>query len=108
MIRTLAFSPELLLLDEPFSALDYQTRLLLADEVYSIIKRGGYTAILVTHDISEAISMSDHVLILSGRPASIRLEVPIMLSGDAPLERRNDPRFNDYFDIIWKEMAKNE
>ena len=68
LIRTLAFSPELLLLDEPFSALDYQQRLLLADEVHSIIKRGGYTAVLVTHDISEAICMSDRVIILSERP----------------------------------------
>lgn len=108
LIRTLAFSPELLLLDEPFSALDFQTRLLLADEVHSIIKRGGYTAVLVTHDISEAISMSDRVVILSGRPASIRLEVPIRLSGETPLNRRNDPNFKDYFDIVWKEMAKNE
>lgn len=108
LIRTLVFSPELLLLDEPFSALDYQTRLLLADEVYSIIKKGGYTALLVTHDISEAISMSDRVLVFSSRPARIQRELRIEMDGLTPLERRNDLGFKSYFDIVWREMAKNE
>ena len=74
LVRTLAFSPGLLLLDEPFSALDYQTRLLLANEVWQIIKGGGYTAVLVTHDISEAIAMSDRVLVFTSRPARLKRE----------------------------------
>lgn len=108
LIRTLVFHPTLLLLDEPFSALDYQTRLLLADEVHSIIKRDGYTAVLVTHDISEAISMSDRVIVLTARPAKIRREVIIDLPDETPLMRRNNPKFKDYFNIVWKEMMENE
>lgn len=105
LIRTLACSPELLLLDEPFSALDYQTRLKACDEMYSIIQNEGKTAILVTHDISEAISMSDRILVFSSRPAHIKAEHKVMLSGgNTPLERRNSPEFKDYFDIIWKEI----
>lgn len=104
LIRTLAFSPELLLLDEPFSALDYQQRLLLADEVHSIIKRGGYTAVLVTHDISEAICMSDRVIILSERPARIRKQVEINMGSDTPLERRSNPLFREYYDAVWSEF----
>ena len=71
LIRTLACSPELLLLDEPFSALDYQTRLTVSDEIYGIIRKEGKTAILVTHDIAEAISMSDRILVFSSRPAKM-------------------------------------
>mgnify|MGYP002549062561 FL=1 len=105
LIRTLATSPELLLLDEPFSALDYQTRLRVADEIHSILRREGKTAILVTHDISEAISMSDRVLVFSSRPATLKHEHIIRLSGDnSPLGRRNAPEFKDYFDMIWKEL----
>lgn len=109
LIRTLAFAPDLLLLDEPFSALDYQTRLTLADEVHSIIKQEGKTALLVTHDISEAISMSDRVLVFSQRPATIRSEHIIRLSREVPpLARRNLPGFKDYFDTIWKELDTHE
>lgn len=105
LIRTLACSPELLLLDEPFSALDYQTRLKACDEMYGIIRNEGKTAILVTHDISEAISMSDRILVFSSRPARIKAEHKVTLSGgNTPLERRNSPEFKDYFDIIWKEI----
>ena len=96
--------PKLLLLDEPFSALDYQQRLLLADEVHSIIKRGGYTAVLVTHDISEAICMSDRVIILSERPARIRKQVEINMGSDTPLERRSNPLFREYYDAVWSEL----
>ena len=97
LIRTLATSPELLLLDEPFSALE--------DEIHSILRREGKTAILVTHDISEAISMSDRVLVFSSRPATLKHEHIIRLSGDnSPLGRRNAPEFKDYFDMIWKEL----
>lgn len=103
LIRTLAFSPELLLLDEPFSALDYQTRLLLSEEVHSIIKRGGYTAVLVTHDISEAIAMSDRIIVFSSRPASVRREIAVDLPA-GPMERRANPGFNGYFDMVWREL----
>jgi len=92
-------------LDEPFSALDYQTRLKACDEMYGIIRNEGKTAILVTHDISEAISMSDRILVFSSRPARIKAEHKVSLSGGStPLERRNSPEFKDYFDIIWKEI----
>lgn len=105
LIRTLACSPELLLLDEPFSALDYQTRLKTCDEMHAIIRSEGKTAILVTHDISEAISMSDRILVFSARPARIKAEHHITLScGTTPLERRNSPEFKEYFDAIWKEI----
>ena len=103
LVRTLAFSPELLLLDEPFSALDYQTRLLLSGEVHSIIKRGGYTAVLVTHDISEAIAMSDRIIVFSSRPAHVRREIAVELEG-GPMERRANPEFNNYFDLVWSEL----
>ena len=104
LIRTLVLEPDILLLDEPFSALDYQQRLLLADEVHSIIKRGGYTAVLVTHDISEAICMSDRVIILSERPARIRKQVEINMGSDTPLERRSNPLFREYYDAVWSEF----
>lgn len=109
LIRTLACSPELLLLDEPFSALDYQTRLKASDEMYRIIRNEGKTAILVTHDIAEAISMSDRILVFSARPARVKHQHRITLScGKTPLERRNSPEFKDYFDIIWKEIDHDE
>lgn len=109
LIRTLACDPELLLLDEPFSALDYQTRLRLSDEIYRIIRQEGKTAILVTHDIAEAVSMADRVLIFSERPATLKRELTIGLEpGAPPLERRNDPRFAGYFNTIWKELDGHE
>ena len=109
LIRTLACSPELLLLDEPFSALDYQTRLTVSDEIYGIIRKEGKTAILVTHDIAEAISMSDRILVFSSRPARLRAVHRIELTvGDTPLSRRNSPEFKDYFDMIWKEIDHDE
>ena len=107
LIRTLAFEPELLLLDEPFSALDYQTRLMLEDEVRSIIKQGGYTAVLVTHDISEAIAMGDRVAVFSGRPARVKREFEITLPGSA-FERRSAEGFTRIFDGIWKELDRDE
>lgn len=105
LIRTLAFDPDLLLLDEPFSALDYQTRLRASDEIHGIIKQEHKTALLVTHDISEAISMADRVLVFTERPARIKQEHIITLSAPAsPIARRNAPEFKDYFDLIWKEL----
>jgi NitT/TauT family transport system ATP-binding protein len=105
LIRTLAFDPSLLLLDEPFSALDYQTRLRASDEIHSIIKKENKTALLVTHDISEAISMADRVLVFSERPAYVKFAHTISLSAPpTPIARRNAPEFKDYFDRIWKEL----
>ena len=110
LIRTLILEPELLLLDEPFSALDYQTRLAVSDDIGQIIRRSGKTALLVTHDLSEAVSISDRVIILSERPASIARIVPIAfaLEKDTPLNRRNAPEFKNYFNEIWKELNRHE
>lgn len=106
LIRTLALNPRLLLLDEPFSALDYQTRLNVCDDVCQIIKKEKKTAILVTHDLSEAISMADRILILSRRPAAICHVVPVRFRepGLSPMKRRQAPEFKDYFNEIWKEL----
>lgn len=105
LIRTLAADPSILLLDEPFSALDYQTRLSVSDDINKIIRSEGKTAILVTHDISESISMSDRVVVLSARPARIRsVHVLDSLRGIPPLERRSHTSFQTYFDRIWKEL----
>ena len=104
LIRTLVLEPTLLLLDEPFSALDFQTRLKVCDDVYSIIKSENKTALLVTHDISEALSMSDKVVILSKRPASVKEELALAFEGDTPLHKREDPRFGGYFEKIWRSL----
>lgn len=109
LIRTLALEPDLLLLDEPFSALDYQTRLEVCDDIGTILKKEEKTAILVTHDLSEAISMGDRVVVLSHRPCTICDIIPINLSIEnrTPLSSRNAPEFKDYFNIIWKELTDN-
>ncbi len=105
LIRTLALSPKLLLLDEPFSSLDYQTRLTLSDEVHRIIKGEQKTAILVTHDISEALSMSDRILIFSDRPARLKHELKLSnWQGLSTLERRSMPDFKNRFELVWKEL----
>ena len=105
LIRTLVFNPEILLLDEPFSALDYQTRLNVCNDVYSIISKENKTAILVTHDISEAISMADEVLVLSKRPATILARHVLDLDkSKSPLARREDKNFAKWFDLLWKEL----
>lgn len=111
LIRTLVLEPDLLLLDEPFSALDYQTRLSVSDDIWKIIKNEEKTAILVTHDLSEAVSMADRVLVLSARPARILQDVPIHfseLSEDSPMNRRNAKEFKSYFNLIWKELNIHE
>ncbi len=110
LIRTLLLEPELLLLDEPFSALDYQTRLTVSDDIGQIIRRTGKTALLVTHDLSEAVSLSDRVIVLTKRPASIARIVPITFSieNDTPLNRRNAPEFKTYFNELWKELNHDE
>ena len=106
LIRTLAVRPDILLLDEPFSALDYQTRLSVADEIGTIIRKEGKTALLVSHDISEAISLSDRVLVLSGRPARLKKIHDIQLSVETrtTMKAREAPEFRDYFNTIWKEL----
>lgn len=108
LIRTMATDPGLLLLDEPFSALDYQTRLSVSDDIHTIIRREGKTALLVTHDISEAISMSDRVVVLSSRPGTVRSIHDLReLKGLTPMERRDHPKFRCYFNDIWKELDHN-
>ena len=105
LIRTLATEPEILLLDEPFSALDYQTRLAVSADIWRILQQEGKTALLVTHDIAEAVSMSDRVVVLSRRPAVVKVEMDMgALRGLPPLERRDTPEFHRYFNAIWKEL----
>ena len=105
LIRTLATSPDILLLDEAFSALDYQTRLSVTDDVYRILRREGITTLMVTHDIPESISMGDRVMILTRRPARVRELLPVDFGpGRTPLSCREDPRFSQYFNHIWKEL----
>ena len=106
LIRTMSSKPRLLLLDEPFSALDSQTRLSVCNDVYSIIKAEGKTAVLVTHDISEAISMSDKIIILSNRPSQVKLILKPNIDGDTPLKKRESKDFGVCFEKIWKELHK--
>lgn len=110
LIRTLVLEPDILLLDEPFSALDYQTRLNVGDDIGQIIRREEKSAILVTHDLSEAISLADRVIVLSGRPASIQQTISLIfdLAADTPMNRRNSQEFKTYFNLIWKELNRNE
>lgn len=104
LIRTLAIKPKILLLDEAFSALDYQTRIMVTKDIYDILKNENITALIVTHDISEAISMSDRVIILSSRPAQVKEihQINFELENRTPLNSRESPKFSKYFDIIWK------
>lgn len=106
LIRTLAINPELLLLDEPFSALDYQTRLSVGDDIGKIIRSTGKTAILITHDLSEAISLADRVLVLTNRPSTVQAEIPIhlTLSDQSTLAARKAPEFATYFNQLWEEL----
>ena len=105
LIRTLATDPSTLLLDEPFSALDYQTRLAVSADIWHIIRREGKTALLVTHDIAEAVSMSDRVVVLSRRPAVVKAVFDMgALKSLPPMERRDTPQFHTFFNAIWKEL----
>ena len=109
LIRTLAADPKILLLDESFSALDYQTRLSVSADICRIIRQERKTALLVTHDISEAISMSDRVVVLSHRPAVIRAIHDLApLRGLSPMERRDSEAFRGFFNLIWKELDLDE
>lgn len=109
LIRTLATSPDILLLDEAFSALDYQTRLSVTDDVYRILKAENVTALMVTHDIPESISMGDRVLILSSRPARVKESLLLDFGKErTPLTCRTSSLFSEYFDHIWKELKADE
>ena len=104
LIRTLAVNPDVLLLDEPFSALDYQTRLSVCDDVYKIIRSEKKTALLITHDISEAISVADRILVLSHRPARVTASHTIEFPENEPLKRRENKEFSKWFEILWREL----
>lgn len=104
LIRTLAVNPDILLLDEPFSALDYQTRLSVCDDVYKIIRSEKKTAVLITHDISEAISLADKIVVLSRRPATVLSEHVLSFSETEPLKRRENKLFSSWFERLWKEL----
>ena len=111
LIRTLALKPEFLLLDEPFSALDYQTRLDVSDDIAKIIRQSGVTTLLVTHDLSEAISIADRIIVLGKRPGHIRKIVTIDFKTNKKLsskEARIHPKFQEYFNQIWKELKADE
>ena len=107
LIRTLAVKPKILLLDEAFSALDYQTRIMVTEDIYTILRKEKITALIVTHDISEAISMSDRVIVLSHRPATVRkiYTVDFEMENRTPLNCRENPKFSKYFNLMWKELG---
>ena len=104
LIRTLAVNPDVLLLDEPFSALDYQTRLSVCNDVYSIIRNEKKTALLITHDISEAISVADTIVVLSARPARVIATHEISFPESEPLKRRENKEFSTWFERLWREL----
>lgn len=105
LIRTLAIKPDILLLDEPFSALDYQSRLSVSEDVYNIIKKEKKTVIMITHDIAEAISLSDKILVLSKRPSIVKKIYDIeMENKSTPINNRKCKEFSDYYDKIWRDL----
>ena len=110
LIRTLAVKPKILLLDEAFSALDYQTRIMVTNDIYSILKKENITAIIVTHDISEAISMSDRVMVLTKRPGTIKdiHKIDFEIENRNPINCRQSSKFSRYFDTLWKELGVDE
>jgi len=110
LIRTLVLDPKLLLLDEPFSALDYQTRLSVSGDIVDIIKREQKTAILVTHDLSEAISLSDRIIVLTNRPGHVLKSLPVHLTkqGNSAVAARKSPEFSAYFNELWEDLHGNE
>lgn len=106
LIRTLAIKPKVLLLDEAFSALDYQTRMMVTNDIYKILREEKITALIVTHDISESISMSDKVIVLTKRPAKVKQIhlIDFELPDRTPINCRKSPKFSEYFDCLWKEL----
>ena len=108
LIRTLALKPDILLLDEAMSALDYQSRLAISDDIYRIIKNEGITAIMVTHDIAEAISMSDRIIVLTKRPGKIKKIYTVELSDKStPINNRKCKEFSKYYDELWRDLDVN-
>ena len=110
LIRTLAVKPKILLLDEAFSALDYQTRIMVTNDIYNILRKENITALIVTHDISEAISMSDRVIVLSKRPGKVKNihNIEFDIENRTPINCRQSPKFSQYFDTLWKELGVDE
>ena len=110
LIRTLAVKPKILLLDEAFSALDYQTRIMVTKDIYEILRKENITTIIVTHDISEAISMSDRVFVLSKRPGTIKdiHKIDFEIENRDPINCRESPKFSKYFNTLWKELRADE
>ena len=107
LIRTLAIKPDILLLDEPFSALDYVSRLMVSEDVKKIIKAEKKTVIMITHDLAEAISLADRIIVLSKRPSKIKTIYNIKIDGLTALERRKSNKFSYCYDLLWKELDKN-
>lgn len=110
LIRTLSTKPKILLLDEAFSALDYQTRIMVTNDIYSILKNENITVLMVTHDISEAISMSDRIVVLTNRPGRIKKihKIELDVANRTPINSRESPEFSKYFNILWKELGVDE
>lgn len=111
LLRTLALNPDILLLDEPFSSLDYQTKITVQDDIYKIIKDAHKTTLLVTHDITESIAMADRVIVLTKRPSTIKAIYDIELDlkeEKTPLLSRNSPKFKEYFNLIWEALDIHE
>ncbi len=110
LIRTLATKPKILLLDEAFSALDYQTRIMVTNDIYGILRKENITALIVTHDISEAISMSDRVIVLTKRPGTIKdiRKIDFNIENRNPINCRESPLFSKYFNTLWKELGVDE
>jgi len=110
LIRTLAVKPKILLLDEAFSALDYQTRIMVTNDIYNILKKEGITALMVTHDISEAISMSNQVVVLNARPGTVKdiHKIEFEMENRDPINCRENPKFSQYFNTLWKELGVDE
>ncbi len=110
LIRTLAIRPKILLLDEAFSALDSQTRMVVTNDIYKILRSENITALIVTHDISESISMSDRVIVLTTRPARIKQihTIDFEMQNRTPINCRKSPKFSNYFDTLWKELDVHE
>ena len=110
LIRTLAVKPKILLLDEAFSALDYQTRIMVTNDIYNILRQEGITSLMVTHDISEAISMSDRVVVLNARPGTVKdiQKIDFGMENRNPINCRENPKFSQYFNTLWKELKVDE
>ena len=110
LIRTLSVKPKILLLDEAFSALDYQTRIKVTEDIYNILKKENITTLMVTHDITEAISMGDRVVVLTKRPGTVKAihDIKFKIENRTPLNCRETPIFSNYFNILWKELGVDE